>query len=130
MVSSRADLARRAVAGAAAVIALCVGALTVSSAAQADPWWAETTQASVSAGETAVPDALDRYVANLQGPLVVSVLTPVPAASADSGFQIDWANIGIGVGAALVGAVVVASAVVVGRHGRHHGGPGRPVTHG
>ena len=111
------------------MVALCVGALAVSSAAQADPWWAETTQASLSAGATAVPDALDRYVANLQGPLVVSVITPAPAASVDTGFQVDWANIGIGVGAALVGILVVGSAVAVGRHG-HHGGPGRPVTHG
>jgi hypothetical protein len=67
---------------------------------------------------------LDRYLGNQ----AVRVVTPAPAAT-DAGFQLDWANIGIGVGAVLVAALVVASAVAVVRHGGH-GGPGRPVPHG
>jgi hypothetical protein len=126
MASSRSSWARWAVAAVALVSALGVAVLALASTARADPWWAETTQTSVVAGDSAVPDALDRYLGNQQRPTVQVIL---PAAPAESGFQFDWANIAIGVGIALAAAFVVTSAFVVARHGGH-GGPGRPVAHG
>ena len=126
MASSRSGWARLAVAGFVAAFSLCVAALVVTTSARADPWWAETTQASVTAG-SGPADALDRYL-DTQRQTIVQTIT-VPAQSTDSGFQVDWANIGIGVGAAAVAVLAVMSAVVVARHGGH-GGPGRPVTHG
>jgi hypothetical protein len=126
MASSRWGWARWAVAGVAAASVLCVVGLVSTRTARADPWWAETTQTSVVAGDSAAPDALDRYLDNQQRPIVQ---VTVPVASAESGFQLDWANIAIGVGAVLVAGLVVTSAVVVTRHGGH-GGPGRPVPHG
>jgi hypothetical protein len=124
--SSRANRARWAVAGFAAALALCTAALVAATSARADPWWAETTQATVTAG-TGPADALDRYLATQSRPIVQTIT--VPATPADTGFQVDWANIAIGVGVAAVAVLAVMSAVVAARHGGH-GGPGRPVTHG
>jgi hypothetical protein len=124
MASSRSRWVRWAVPGLAA-LALCVAALVAATSARADPWWAETTQAAVTAG-AGPADALDRYLANQERPIVQNVIVP---SAADNGFQFDWANIGIGVGVAAVVVLAGLSAVAVVRHGGH-GGPGRPVMHG
>jgi hypothetical protein len=126
MASSFSGRARWVVAGLAAAVTLCLAALVATSSARADPWWAETTQTSVTTGGGA-PDVLDRWIGNQQAP-AVQVVT-VPVGTADSGFQVDWASIGIGVGAVLVVALAVASAFVAVRHGGH-GGPGRPIAPG
>ena len=123
MASSRSNRARWAVLG-LAVLVLCVAGLAAAASARADPWWAETTQATVPA-QAGPADAIDRYLDNQQQPIVKTVVVP----AADSGFQVDWANIGIGVGVAAVVGLVVFSAAAVVRHGGH-GGPGRPVMHG
>lgn len=126
MASSRWGRAGWAVA-ALAVLALSAAALVAATSARADPWWAETTQAPAVTTPSGPPDALDRYLGTQQQPIVQTIT--VPAAAADTGFQIDWANIGIGVAAAVVAVLAVMSVVVVVRHGGH-GGPGRPVMHG
>jgi hypothetical protein len=118
-----------------------VAASFVAATARADPWQLEKAAQQAAAEQQAdavVPDALDRYVANLAGADAARlrdyesfrVTTPVSTAPVDTGggFEVDWPSVGIGAGIALVAALLLVAGVQVAAHVDHFGRHG-PIPH-